>query len=97
MYQKVIFKNLKNTNAMFNAGLCYAELNDNNNAIKSFKNVIAIDPNYAYAYYALGMAYENEKNYPESIANYEKFMTLTDDNETKAQVKNQIEYLKNKK
>ena len=82
---------------MFNAGLCYSELKQKDKAKEAFNTVISINPKYAYAYYALGMAYENEKNYPESIANYEKFMTLTDDNETKAQVKNQIEYLKNKK
>ena len=42
------------------------------------------------------MAFENEKNYTAAISNYEKFMNLTTDNDMKSQVKNQIEYLKNK-
>ena len=88
--------NLKNTNAMYNSGLCYAELDELDNAKKAFSSVIAIDPNYAYAYYALAMAYEKENNYSAAVANYEKFMNLTEDNNMKTQVKAQIEYLKSK-
>ena len=63
----------------------------------AFCNVIAIDPNYAYAYYALGMAYESEKKYADAITNYEKFMSITSDSDMKSQVKNQVDYLKSLK
>ena len=82
---------------MFNAGLCYAELDDNTKAKNAFGKVIAIDPEYAYAYYALGMAYEKENNNSEAIVNYEKFMNLSNDENLKSQVKAQIDYLKSKK
>ena len=79
---------------MFNAGLCYSELKQKDKAKEAFNTVISINPKYAYAYYALGMAYEEEKNYTQAIANYEKFVGLTDDAQMKSDVKKQIEYLK---
>ena len=81
---------------MFNSGLCYAEMKDLENAKKAFNNVIAIDPDYAYAYYAIAMAYEAEENYAAAIENFEKFVTLSTEVELKNQVKAQIEYLKTK-
>ena len=82
---------------MYNSGLCYAELDDYAKAKDCFNKVIAVDPNYAYAYYALAMAYETENNVEKAILNYEKFVSISTDNDMNSQVKKQIEYLKSKK
>ena len=76
--------------------MCYAELKDIPKSKEFFNKVIAVDENYAYAYYALGMAFESENNLQDAIVNYEKFMSISNDENMKSQVKAQVDYLKAK-
>ena len=60
------------------------------------EKAITIDPKYSYAYYALALAYEKEKNYDTAIEHYQKFLELSNDNQLKSQIKAKINYLKSK-
>ena len=88
--------NNKNTDALDNAGLCYAELKNLSKAKELLEKAITIDPNYSYAYYALALAYEKEKNIDAAIENYQKFLDLSNDNALKSEIKAKINYLKSK-
>ena len=49
-----------NADAYFNKGLVYASQKDYDSCIKCFEKVIELSPEYPYAYYSLGMAYEQK-------------------------------------
>jgi tetratricopeptide (TPR) repeat protein len=74
--------------------LCQAELNDLTTAKESFARVIEFEPEYAYAYYAMGLAYEKELNLEKCIENYEKFVEYSDDKNLKNNIQNKIDNLK---
>ena len=42
------------------------------------------------------MAYESKNDYTTAIENYEKFMSISTDDNMKSQVKAQVDYLKSK-
>jgi tetratricopeptide (TPR) repeat protein len=46
-------------------------------AIKYYQKAVAIDPNYAAAYYNMGIAYDDLKDYSEAIRSIKKPLTLT--------------------
>ena len=55
--------------------------------------MVELDANYSYAYYALALAYENEKDYLNAIQNYKLFLEHSDDDVTKKAVKEKIKTL----
>ena len=96
-YQKALALNEKNTDAMFNIGLCYTEMPDKTaEAIDAFQKVIALDANYTFAYYALAISYEKNSQYKEALENYEKFAELSPDKNVKNSLKTRINNLKKK-
>ena len=56
--------------------------------------MIYINPNYAYAYYALALAYESEGNKVKAIESYQKFVSLEKDPKSKQAVIDKINSLK---
>ena len=86
----------KNVDAMFNAGLCYAELENIDKSKELLKKVTEIDPGYAFAYYALALAFEKEADSESAIENYEKFMELSSDEKLKKEIKDRVDFLKSK-
>jgi tetratricopeptide (TPR) repeat protein len=55
----------------YNAGLAFANTNQNNKALQEFKKSISINPNDAKTHYKLGLLYASYKRYKQAIACYE--------------------------
>ena len=75
-YQKSIIVNPDYTDGWFNLGIAYANENNYIEAQKSFERIISLDSDYnsGYAYYALGMALEQQGKIPEAVKNYKLFI-----------------------
>ena len=52
----------------------YKAFKDYPGAIADFKKVIQLNPEYAYAYFALAIAAETENNKGEALKNYKEFL-----------------------
>lgn len=55
---KMLEREPQDTFLLYGLGMEYRKLGDNEKAIDYFAKVIAIDPNYCYAYYQKGQAHE---------------------------------------
>ena len=95
-YEKTIQINPKNEDAIFNKGLIKAEQNKLEEAKDCFKEVVKINNNYAYGYYALAMAYEAEGMLKDALSNYEKFLSLSTEESVNNSIQEKVDYLKNK-
>ena len=73
-----------------------AEQNELVKAKESFAKVLELKPDYAYAYYALGLAFEKENDLKSAIENYEKFVLNTEDKNLKHNIQNKINNLSKK-
>lgn len=80
-YQKSIIVNPDYTDGWFNLGLAYANENNLIESQKSFEKVISLDSNYnfGYAYYALGLALEQQGKTEDAIKNYKLFVKYNND------------------
>ena len=78
----------------YNLGIALIAAHEYKDAQEAFKNALKLKPDYAYAYYALGLAYEKEENLEKSIDNYEKFVQYTQDKSLRNNVQNKINNLK---
>ena len=80
-YQKAIIVNPDYTDGWFNLGLAYANENNLIESQKSFEKVISLDSDYnsGYAYYALGLALEQQGKTDDAIKNYKLFTKHNDD------------------
>lgn len=65
----------------FELGLLYKENNDFDNAIKSFKKTIELDPKHSDALYELGVVYGRQKDYDEAIKNYKESLRIKESSE----------------
>lgn len=68
-YDKILTLDTNNVDAYFNKGLVLASQKNYDDSIKCFETVIKLSPDYPYAYYSLGMAYE-QKEEPEKALEY---------------------------
>ena len=73
-----------------------AENQDMEEAKKLFEQAVTLKPDYAYAYYALALAYEKEKNFEKALQNYESFLQYTNDKNMKTNIQYKINYLKSR-
>ena len=71
----------------------YANDKNNNKAKECFHRVITLNPNYGYAYYALGLAYEQDGNTKEALNNYKIFLVHNKDEAIAKSVQEKIEQL----
>ena len=74
--------------------MVYADQKNIFQSKKCFEKTIAINPKYAYAYYALGMANETENNKELAISNYEKFLEYNTDSSAQKAVETRLNNLK---
>ena len=61
-----------NVTYYFAQGTLYERFGDEENAVKSYKKTMEIDPTFFNAYYNLGFAQMQLKQYAEAISNFEK-------------------------
>ena len=69
-------KRTPNANSYFELGVLYRENNNFDDAIKSFRKVIELNPKHNMAFYELGIINEQKKDYDESIKNYTESLRI---------------------
>ena len=69
-YDKILTIDENSVDAYFNKGLVLASQKNYNESIKCFEKVIALSPDYPYAYYSLGMAYEQKDDSQKALEYY---------------------------
>ena len=87
-YDKVLMTDKDNTDAYFNKGLVLANQKNYDEAIKCFLKVTELSPDYPYAYYSIGMAYEM-KNMPDKAVEYYYLYTGIESDEKMLSIVNQ--------
>ena len=80
-YDKLLALDKENSDAYFNKGLVLANQKNYDDSIKCFERVIQLTPDYPYAYYSLGMAYEKKGDKSKAIEYYYLYTGL-EQNET---------------
>ena len=69
-YDKILVLDNNNVDVYFNKGLVLASQKNFDDSIKCFERVISLSPNYPYAYYSLGMAYEQKGDISKALEYY---------------------------
>ena len=64
---------------LITVGLAYADQGSLDKAIADYGRTIRLEPNYADAYYARGMAYKDKKMRIRAIADLRRFLNLSND------------------
>ena len=92
-YKRAIVVKPDYADGWFNLGLACANEKNYEDSKKAFLKVIELDANYAYAYYALAIAYETENNKPEALKYYKCFLQYNKDANLVGQVQDKIRSL----
>ena len=95
-YKKALDIEPANFSAKFNMGLVMAETGDLKRAKEYYNDVITTKPDFSYVYYALASLNEKERNYKDAIANYQKFLSLSKNDENASDVRFRLKLLKDK-
>ena len=74
---ELLFKNHPNESLLFNIrGACYASLNQPEEAIKNYKDALAIKPDYSDASYNLGNVLKDLGHLDEAVKSYKKTIAI---------------------
>ena len=92
-YDKLISMDRENTDAFFNKGLILASQKNYDDCIKCFERVIQLSPEYPYAYYSLGMAYEQKGDTAKALEYYYLYSGIAQDDKMLNAVKQKIKTL----
>jgi len=76
-------------------GMLHGQLEQYADAITAFKKAIAINPDYADAYWGLGCVYYGLKQYPDALAAYKKYLAIEPTGEWADAVREQISKIRN--
>ena len=74
-------------------GLIMLNRGDLQQAISIFEEITKKAPQYYFAYYNLGLAYQKKGEYSMAIENFKKYLNFTNDPEEKKEVQKIIDYL----
>jgi len=77
----------------FDQGNTYRELGQHERAIEDYNEAIRLNPEYAVAYNNRGYAYKLQGKKAEAIADFEKFITLSNNPQLIEMARQQIEEL----
>ncbi|MFH1069008.1 MAG: tetratricopeptide repeat protein, partial [Candidatus Glassbacteria bacterium] len=76
-YQKLVQMEPKNINYHYMIGMCYLKLNQNDQAVAEFENIInALDPNNIQAHEALANYYFTAENFEGALKHFKKLAEL---------------------
>lgn len=92
-YDKLLSMDKNNPDAYFNKGLVLANQKNYDDAIKCFERVIQLTPDYPYAYYSLGMSYEQKGDSAKALEYYYLYSGLEKDETMLNSVKQKIKDL----
>lgn len=76
-----------------NLGLAYVNLGRPDEAIRTWKDCVATNPDYAEPYFCLGYAYEVKKEEEKAKSYYQRFLELSSDEDRCAEAKERLEKL----
>ena len=93
-YHKAINKNPEYALAYFNMGIAYTQTKNLNEAGKSFQKTIELDSTFAQAYRNLAIIDYIKGDYKSALFNFEKLLTLTDDENVRKTVMKDVEELR---
>ena len=74
-------KSAPSANSYYELGVLYKENNDFENAIRSLKKAIELDPKHRMALYELGIMHEQKKDYDNAIEYYTESLRIKGDSE----------------
>lgn len=66
----------------YNIGVCLYRLNQPDSAIIEFKQAISLNPNYEKAFYALGMAFSDLRQFEDAESSFQAALKLSNNGET---------------
>ena len=92
-YDKVLTLDSENSDACFNKGLVLAGQKNYDDAIKCFEKVIQLSPDYPYAYYSLGMSYEQKGDITKAVEYYYLYSGIEEDETMQNTIKQKIKKL----
>ena len=92
-YDKLLTLDKDNSDAFFNKGLVLANQKNYDDAIKCFERVIQLTPDYPYAYYSLGMAYEQKGDTSKALEYYYLYSGIEHDEKMINSVQQKIKAL----
>ena len=92
-YDRLLSIDKDNADAYFNKGLVLANQRNYDDSIKCFERVIQLSPDYPYAYYSLGMAYEQKGDVAKALEYYYLYSGIEKDEKMLNSVKQKIKSL----
>ncbi len=92
-YDKLLSIDKDNKDAYFNKGLVLASQKNYDDAIKCFERVIQLTPDYPYAYYSLGMSYEQKGDTSKALEYYYLYSGIEKDEAMLDSVRKKIKAL----
>jgi tetratricopeptide (TPR) repeat protein len=92
-YDRLLTLDKNNADAIFNKGLVLANQKNYDDSIKCFERVIQLSPDYPYAYYSLGMAYEQKGDNSKALEYYYLYSGIEQDEKMLNAVKQKIKTL----
>ena len=72
---------MSHASSYYELGVLYKENDNFDDAIKSFKKVIELNPKHSMALYELGIIYEKQKDYNKAIKNYTESLRVKESSE----------------
>ncbi|MDO4225350.1 MAG: hypothetical protein Q4C75_05610, partial [Bergeyella zoohelcum] len=78
----------KDVNALVELGSAYQQAQNWNGAILTWDKMIALNPNWAYSYYAKGSSYQQMGNHEMAEASYQKFIDVVNGLSAEEQAQN---------
>lgn len=91
--KKVLDIDPKNYRALYNIGITYHNLGQNENAIDALQSALEIKPDYKYCYYNLGLIYESMSEFFKALRAYNKALKLDKDFGYAAQAKRDMQQI----
>ena len=92
-YDKILTLDNTNADAYFNKGLIFASQKKFDDSIKCFEQVIKITPDFPYAYYSLGLAYEQKEEVSKALEYFYLYTGIETDEKMLSVVNQKIKQL----
>jgi tetratricopeptide (TPR) repeat protein len=95
-YEKALALNRSDANVLTDQGVMYRRLGWFDKAIKNFEEANKLNPNHQQSLYNLGIVYRYDlQDFPKAIEVWEKFLVVNPGGAGAAQVRAELEFLKN--
>ena len=92
-YDKILSLDSNNTDALFNKGLVLANQKNYDECIACFEKVIKLTPEFPYAYYSIGLAYEQKQDKDKALEYYYLYSGIETDEKMLNTVNQKIKQL----